>query len=125
MIGKERQLPSEHESARKKIEEEKAAAEERNKQEAARVRQSFDKVLATEEGKVMWKWFFDRLGYNKSTLMRRTDGEIAEVSTECLSAIRNAYLDARKLVSVETLVDAELYAEHGIVIKKTEEKGEK
>ena len=130
MIGKEKQLPSEHQASREADEKAVAQAIVVRKKEEARVLQAFDKVLKTEEGKVVWKWLFDRCGYNKGTLVRGANADISQISSECYSAVRGVYIDLRKMASMEALVDAELYAEYGIMgagsnVKTEDEKGEK
>ena len=130
MIGKEKQLPSEHQASRVAAEKAMDTALVDRKKEEARVLQAFDKVLKTEEGKVVWKWLFDRCGYNKGTLVRGANADISVVSSECYSAVRGVYIDLRKMASMEALVDAELYAEYGITAVRNEktdetEKGEK
>lgn len=123
--GFARSLPSEHEAQRAQDAKAMREAAEKRQAEEARVLQAFEKVLRTEEGKVVWKWLFDRCGYNKTTLMRTAGGDVAPLSTECLSAVRNVYLDARKMPNRETLMIAEMFAEFGDVKPQEKPKGEK
>lgn len=117
-------LPSSHEKDRlrkEQTEQEQALARRRRD---ARERQAFDWLLKQENGRIFWAWFFRRCGYNKTILMRLSGGDVAPLSTEALAAIREVYLDARKMIeSPEVLSKAEFEAEFEEV-KPEESKGE-
>ena len=122
----ERALPSQHEDARKAGEKMALDREEEIRRKEARVLAAFDWLLKQEDGRLVWAWFFNRCGYNKTALLRLASGDVAVLSTECLAAQREVYLAARKMISApELLAAAEFEAEFGIVLKKDESKGDK
>lgn len=113
----ERPLPSDHQKDREAAAKLAQDREEARKREEARVLAAFDFMAKNEHGRVVWKWLFERCGYNKPVLMRQAGGDIAPLSTECMAAIREVYRDVRKLVGPEVLASVELEAEFGIVMK--------
>ncbi len=122
----ERALPSQHEDARKAGEKAALNCEEEMRRKEARVLAAFDWLLKQEDGRIVWAWFFNRCGYNKTALLRLASGDVAPLSTECLAAQREVYLAARKMISApELLCAAEFEAEFGVVLKKDESKGDK
>jgi hypothetical protein len=84
---------------------------EKRKREEVKLRAAVDTVLRTEAGQLLWKWLFYRCGYNATSLVRKPDGEIAELATHCKEAQRLIYLQLRTLVSVELLHEVEIFAE--------------
>ena len=122
----DRPLPSQHEDARKAGEQMALDREEEKKRQEARILAAFDWMLKQENGRLVWAWFFNRCGYNKTALLRMASGDVAPLSTECLAAQREVYLAARKMISApELLAAAEFEAEFGIALKLDESKGEK
>jgi hypothetical protein len=110
-----KQLPSEHEKEKAAHDELMKDAQEAARREAARLRQSVDVVLKTEAGQVMWGFLFRVCGYNKTSLTRKTDNDISEMSTSCKEAQRLVYIELRKLASPEILARTEQVAEFGVV----------
>ncbi len=70
-----------------------------------------DAVLRTEAGRKLWGLLAKRLGYFQSTMVRVRGGDIAPLSTEALSAMRDVYLDFRTLPTYELLAAAEALAD--------------
>lgn len=124
--GLDRSLPSAHAAVRTQLDLDRAVQDEERRRKAARLLMAFDSLLKTEDGRIVWGWFFDRCGYNKPVLMRVAGGDVAPLSTECAAAQREVYRDARKMISApELLAQAEYEAEFGVKPVKTETKGEK
>ena len=115
MAGKgERQIPSQHEKERLETAELVKDAQEQARREVARLRQAAEAVIKTEPGLVLWAFLFKICGYNRTSLTRKQDNEIAPLATECKEAQRLVYIEMRKLVSCELLSAAEKYAEFGV-----------
>lgn len=70
-----------------------------------------DIVLRTEAGRKLWALLARRLGFFSSSMRRKTDGEIAVLSTEALEAQRLIYLELRNLPTYELLAAAEALAD--------------
>lgn len=117
--------PSDHLLARERAAQDDVLQKEAAKRREDRLRAAFDWLLRQENGRLVAGWLFDRCGYNRPTLMRRSsDGEVATLSTECLSAQRQVYLDFRKMVSApELLAAAEYEAEFGPITKGEKKDG--
>lgn len=81
------------------------------KREETKLKTAVDTVIQTEAGQVLWKWLFHKCGFNVTSLTRKTDGEIAELSTHCKEAQRLVYLQLRALASPELLHKVEAFAE--------------
>lgn len=123
MAGK--QLPSEHEAARKQAEQDiNKAIEDRQRQEA-RERAAFDWLLKQENGRIVWSVIFRLCGYNKPSLSFFSSGDVAPMKTECKDAQRVVYLELRKMVPPELLSQAEYEAEFGVKPQTNDKKGEK
>ena len=120
-----RTLPSQHEVERTQEQSNDLARAEEAKRQSARRLAAFDWLLKQENGRIVWAWLFDRCGYNKPTLMRMASGDVAPLSTECVSAQRQVYLDLRTMVAPELLAAAEYAAEFGEVKPTENKKGEK
>lgn len=111
---------------RHQAQEEKAAAraatvkadELQRKKQVQRLRIAVDFILKNEHGKIFWAHLFRECGYNLSSLTRKTDGDIAVLSTECKEAQRLVYINLRKLASRELLVAVEDAAESKDVIEE-------
>lgn len=110
-----RPLPSEHETARMTQQVSEQTRREEEARQTARLRNAFDWLLKQENGRLVWAWLFLRCGYNKSILAYFTHGDVAPIKTEVLAAVRELYLDLRKLVPPELLAKAEYEAEFGVV----------
>ncbi len=80
--------------------------------EAKKLRLAFDKVLRTEEGQIVWGYLHNRLGWNSPVLrISRNTGDLAPLSTECAAALRDTYLEMRRIPERELVVKAEELAE--------------
>lgn len=75
--------------------------------ENAKLKAHVDAVLRTESGRVLWAQLAKALGFFGSSLIRKADGEIAPLATECKEAQRLIYLQLRQLPSRELLKQAE------------------
>lgn len=113
-----RELPSEHEANRARNAADVAREREEAQRQAARLRAAVDALLKTEEGRLVWGWFFERCGYNKPVLMRLAGGDVAPLSTEALAAQREVYVAARKLATPELLARAEYETEFGVPLQE-------
>ena len=115
-----RPLPSEHAAAASAAETARLAEAEEKRRKEGRLRQAFDWLLRQENGRLVWAKIFDLCGYNKSSLAYFAAGDVAPMKTECKEAQRLIYMDLRKLVPPELLVEAEYEAEFGPKIAKGE-----
>ena len=79
--------------------------------EDKRLAYSFDSVLRTPEGQVVWAWLARRLGFFSTSLRQKADGEVAVLSTECREAQRLVYLEMRSIPTRELRAMAEEFAE--------------
>jgi hypothetical protein len=70
-----------------------------------------DAVLRTDQGRKLWALLAKRMGFFKSSIRRKADGEIAVLSTEALEAQRLIYLELRALPTFELLIAAEALAD--------------
>ena len=113
----EGEKPGRNPSDRAQLRAEKDAAievaKEKQERRLATVRGAIKEMLRTPTGVIFWSHLFDLCGYNKSSLTRKLDGEIAPLSTECKEAQRLIYLELRKLAPPDLLMRAEDTAEHG------------
>lgn len=84
-----------------------------------------DAVLRTEQGRKLWSLLAHRMGFFKSSIRRKADGEIASLSTEALEAQRLVYLELRTLPTYELLAAAEQLADpinNKVLVKPQEER---
>ena len=88
-----------------------AAGAEKQKRKRQNLLRAVDEVLKSAAGQIFWAHLFEISGYSVSSLTKKADGEIAELSTECKEAQRLLYINLRKLPSRELLRAAEAYAE--------------
>jgi hypothetical protein len=110
---KRRYIPSEHLIARTDAEDAQKALEEQKKEEALALRRAVNRILDSEDGRVLWRWIHGRCGFVKPSLAYFAQGDVAPMKTECLAAIRDLYLDLRALASPDLRVKAEDFAENG------------
>ena len=83
------------EKAAKKAKQAKFAKEANDKLKAM-----FDAVAATEDGRNLFKYFMELLGFHKNTVtMNPTTGEINKEISVYLEARRSVYLDMRTNIS--------------------------
>jgi hypothetical protein len=78
----------------------------------AKLHEAVDTILRTEAGRRVFAHLFHLCGYNVSSLVRQSDGEIALLSTECREAQRMVYIRLRNLASYDLLRAAEELAEN-------------
>lgn len=98
------------------------AQEERKKRELIKLRSAVDAMLRSEAGQIVWVHLFHLCGYNQSSLVRRSDGELAPLATEAQEAQRLVYLKLRSLASRGLLVKVEDDAESAMEETTKEEK---
>lgn len=80
--------------------------------EGRSIGKSIDAVLRTDEGKDLFAHLANVCGFFVTSLThKRSDGEVAVLTTECKEAQRLVYLDLRKLASRGLLAEAEALAE--------------
>ena len=80
--------------------------------EAKKRRLAFNKVLRTEEGQIVWGYLHEMLGWNKPVLrISRATGDLAPLSTEAAAALRDTYLEMRRIPERELVIKAEEVAE--------------
>lgn len=92
--------------ARRKAEKKVVSSKETNKLKIA-----VDEVLRTPHGRALWAHLFNQCGYNVTSLVRKVDGEMAPMATECKEAQRLVYINLRSLASPTLLAKAEELAE--------------
>lgn len=89
--------------------------------ELKKLRKAFDKVLSTEEGQHVWGYLHRALGWDRPTLrISRVTGDLAPLSTEAAAALRDTYLEMRRIPKRELVAAAEELAENPPA--KTQEK---
>lgn len=80
--------------------------------EAKKLRLAFSKVLRTEEGQIVWGYLHKMLGWNTPTIrISRVTGDLAPLSTEAAAALRDTYLEMRRIPERELVIKAEELAE--------------
>lgn len=80
--------------------------------EAKKRRIAFNKVLRTEEGQIFWAYLHEKLGWNTPILhVSRVTGDLAPISTEAAAALRDTYLEMRRIPERELVIKAEEIAE--------------
>lgn len=90
--------------------------------EIKKLRKAFDKVLSTDEGQLVWGYLHERLGWVRPIIrISRTTGDLAPLSTEAAAALRDTYLEMRRIPKRELVAAAEERAETPPV-KAVEEK---
>ena len=112
--------PSEHSEQREVDVKAQKALVEARKEEMLALRRAVNRVLDSDDGRILWRWLFNRCGFVKPALAYFVAGDVAPMKTECLAAIRDLYLDLRALASPDLRVKAEDFAENGrqIEVKK-------
>lgn len=119
-------VPSEHQDQR-----EVAAAAEKEKREkqaaeAAALKRAVNRVLDSEDGRVLWRWIFDECGWVRPALSQgQVGGDLAPLRTECLAALRDFYRRLRALADPDLRVAAEDFAENGTAVAGPTKKKEK
>ena len=96
------------------------AAREKQRKQDEGDRLAVDAILKTEEGRRVWGLLFRLTGYNQSSLIRRTDGEVSALSTECMEAQRLIYIKLRKKASLAVLLPVEARIEEVIAAESQE-----
>lgn len=77
-----------------------------------KLRKAVNKVLRTEEGQIFWAHLHFILGWNRPVLhISRVTGDLAPLSTEAAAALRDTYLEMRRIPERELVVAAEELAE--------------
>ena len=90
--------------------------------EVKKLRKAFDKMLSTEEGQTVWAYLHDRLGWVRPIIrISRSTGDLAPLSTEAAAALRDTYLEMRRIPKRDLVAAAEERAETPPV-KAVEEK---
>jgi hypothetical protein len=108
--------PVEHELERKHFEAEQKALTQQKKEEEIAIKRAVNRVIDSEDGKLLWRWIFNRCGWTKPALSQgQTGGDLAPLRTECLAALRDFYRELRMLASADLRVKAEDFAENGTV----------
>ena len=81
--------------------------------EVQKLRKDFNVVLATEEGQRVWGYLHRVLGWNYPIVrISRATGDLAPLSTEAAAALRDTYLEMRRIpkrglvIAAEELVEA-------------------
>lgn len=88
-------IQTKSEKDKKKIEQDKKLEELKKAKKT-----SFDAVAATEEGRDVFRYLMDILGFHKNLVVfNPTTGEINKEATTYLEARRSAYLDIRRNIS--------------------------
>ncbi len=90
-----------------------------------KVGRAIDAVLGTEAGRIFWAHLFHECGYNVTSLLRRPDGTVDALSTECQEAQRLIYIRLRKMASRELLAIAEDLAETPVPVAQPEKEERK
>jgi hypothetical protein len=116
--------PSEHLKKREDVIAEQKALDEQKREEFLALRRAVNRILDSEDGRVLWRWLFNRCGFVKPALAYFAVGDVAPMKTEVLAAIRDVYLDLRAIASSDLRVKAEDFAENGTAVLKNN-KGEK
>jgi len=113
-----RPIPSEHQAVREAGDKEQRALIEAAQEEKRALRRATDRVLDSEDGRILWRWIHNRCGWVKPSLAYFATGDVAPIKTESLAAIRDVYKDLRSLASPDLRVQAEDFAENGTQIEK-------
>lgn len=93
--------------------------------EAKKLRKAFDEILQLKSGNglVVWGYLHHVLGWNAPTIrISRATGDLAPLSTEAAAALRDTYLEMRRIPTRELVVKAEELAETLPPAKTAEEK---
>lgn len=93
-------------------------------EEFKKLRKSFDKILVTEEGQIVWGFLYRVLGADRPVLrISRVTGDLAPLSTEAAAALRDVYTELRRIPERELMLAAETIVEvPPVPIKSQEEK---
>lgn len=114
MASMKRLTPSQHEEKRIAVADEQKLFAEQKHQEFLALRRAVDRILDSDDGRVLWRWIFNRLGWVKPSLAYFAAGDVAPMKTECLAALRDAYADLRAIASPDLRMKAEDFAENNI-----------
>lgn len=80
--------------------------------EFKKLRKSITKVLRTEEGQHFWAYLHRVLGADRPVLrISRVTGDLAPLSTEAAAALRDTYLEMRRIPERDPMLAAETFAE--------------
>lgn len=76
--------------------------------EVKKLRKAFDKILSTEEGQIVWGYLHGSLGWTRPIIrISRATGDLAPLSTEAAAALRDTYLEMRRLPRRDLVAAAE------------------
>lgn len=91
--------------------------------ELKKLRKAFDKVLSTDEGQLVWGYLHGTLGWTRPIIrISRVTGDLAPLSTEAAAALRDTYLEMRRIPKRELVAAAEDRVENPPVKAQEEER---